>query len=447
MTADNTQSVPHLTTALNGPLQKLETHLLAHQAEIETWFRTEWLRSPAPFYASVDLRNAGFKLAPVDTNLFPAGFNNLNPDFEPLSVQAVHSAMERWLPSAMRVLLIPESHSRNINYLESVAALRDVLSKAGLEVRIGSLMEDLAIPKKLPLPSGRTLRLEPVTRQGARVGVEDFSPCFVLLNNDLSGGIPAILRGLEQTVIPPLGLGWSERLKSTHFHHYRDVAREFASMVDIDAWLIDPLFRNCGEISFMNREGEDCLADNVEGLLAMIRRKYREFKVDKPPFVIVKADAGTYGMAVMTVHSSDQLRALNRKQRTRMSATKGGQVVSRVIMQEGVYTFETWGTRQVVAEPVVYLIDRHVVGGFYRVHTERGDTENLNAPGARFEPLAFAGSCITPDRSREPDAHPNRFYAYGVIARLATLAAAREMAEQEARQEECPDEPELAREA
>ena len=31
---------------------------------------------------------AGFKLAPVDMNLFPAGFNNLNPAFLPLSVEA-----------------------------------------------------------------------------------------------------------------------------------------------------------------------------------------------------------------------------------------------------------------------------------------------------------------------------------------------------------------------
>ena len=46
----------------------------------------------------------------------------------------------------------------------------------------------------------------------------------------------------------------------------------------------------------------------------------------------------------------------------------------------------------------------------------------------RFEPLAFAESCITPDPARDPDAEPNRFYAYGVVARLALLAAARELA-------------------
>jgi glutamate--cysteine ligase len=46
-----------------------------------------------------------------------------------------------------------------------------------------------------------------------------------------------------------------------------------------------------------------------------------------------------------------------------------------------------------------------------------------------FEPLAFVESCITPCKESEPDAQPNRFYAYGVIARLALLAAARELAD------------------
>jgi glutamate--cysteine ligase len=49
----------------------------------------------ALLFGSVDLRNAGFKLAPVDTNLFPGGFNNLNPAFLPLCVQAAMSAIEK----------------------------------------------------------------------------------------------------------------------------------------------------------------------------------------------------------------------------------------------------------------------------------------------------------------------------------------------------------------
>ena len=144
---------------------------------------------------------------------------------------------------------------------------------------------------------------------------------------------------------------------------------------------------------------------------------------------MVKADAGTYGMGVIMVHSEQEIRDLNRKQRTKMASGKGGQQITKVILQEGVYTFETWGDNQAAAEPVVYMMDHFVVGGFYRIHTGRGPDENLNAPGMEFEPLAFAECCNNPDINRAPDAHPNRFYAYGVIARLALLAAAREVAE------------------
>lgn len=428
MGIDHSSGVPHLTTVLTGPLLKLERHLLERQASIETWLRAQWLETPAPFYASVDLRNAGFKLAPVDTNLFSAGFNNLNPAFMPLCIQAVQSAVERICPRASKLLLIPESHTRNLFYLESLATLHEILSKAGFEVRLGSLIEDLSSPLDVALPSGRTVHLEPLLRKGDRVGVANFFPCMVLLNNDLSSGRPAILEDLEQPVVPPLDLGWSNRLKSDHFRHYRQVAQECAELIDIDPWLIDPLFRQCGEINFMKREGEECLATNVDALLKSIQRKYDEYDLDKKPFVIVKADAGTYGMGIMTIHATDEIYELNRKQRTHMAATKGGQSVTQVIIQEGVYTFETWGDVQAVAEPVVYMIDRFVVGGFYRVHTARGVDENLNAPGMQFEPLAFAEPCNNPDPNKSPDANPNRFYAYGVIARLALLAAAREIA-------------------
>jgi glutamate--cysteine ligase len=267
-----------------------------------------------------------------------------------------------------------------------------------------------------------------VVRKNDKLMVEDFEACFVLLNNDMSSGEPEILKGLKQPVVPPPAIGWAHRRKSDHFAHYYKIAREFSTLIDIDPWLIDPLFRKCGKIDFQKREGEECLAKNVGQLLEQIQQKYDEYKIDQPPFVIVKADAGTYGMGIMTVKSVDEVRDLNRKQRNKMARIKEGQSVSEVIVQEGVYTFETWGTQQAVAEPVVYMIDHSVVGGFYRVHTGRGTNENLNAPGMQFEPLAFAESCALPDPKMAPDANPNRFYAYGVIARLALLAAARELA-------------------
>jgi len=164
----------------------------------------------------------------------------------------------------------------------------------------------------------------------------------------------------------------------------------------------------------------------TEVLLDKIGAKYREYGIPEKPFAIVKADAGTYGMGIMTVRDVSEVTGLNRKQRNKMAVGKEGLEVSSVIIQEGVPTFES--IHDAIAEPVVYMIDRFVVGGFYRVHTSRGKDENLNAPGAQFVPLAFEAPCI-PDLGEPVGCAPNRFYAYGVVARLAQLAAAIEVEE------------------
>jgi glutamate--cysteine ligase len=418
--------VPHLTTALTGPLLDLEQRFLAAQPVIEHWFRTQWLERAIPFYTSVDLRNCGFKLAPVDTNLFPGGFNNLNPDFLPLCVQAAQSAIEKICPEARGVLLIPENHTRNLYYLENVAQIALILRRAGLMVRIGSLLPGLFQPSTLALPGGGTLTLEPLQRKGNRLALDDFDPCVVLLNNDLSAGVPPILQNLEQTVLPPLAAGWATRRKSHHFAAYDRVAAEFAELIGIDPWLINPYFSVCGGMDFISHAGEDSLAAQVEDILGRMRVKYAEYGVTDAPFVIVKADAGTYGMGVMTVKDAGEVRNLNRKQRNKMAVGKEGMQVHEVLVQEGVYTFES--IRDAVAEPVVYMVDHYVVGGFYRVHTERGVDENLNAPGMRFVPQAFESCCAFPNQNCPPgEIMPNRFYAYGVVARLALLAAAAEL--------------------
>src|SRR6478736_8510813 len=194
--------VPHLTTALTGPLQDIERRILERMPEIERWLRTQWQEHTVPFYASVDLRNAGFKLAPVDTNLFPGGFNNLNPAFLPLCVQAIQAAVERVCPDARGVLLVPENHTRNQFYLANVATLEGILRQAGMNVRIGTLIPDIKAPTIIEVPGGRQITLEPIVRDGRRVGLDGFDPCMVLLNNDLSAGPPAVLQRIDQPVAP-----------------------------------------------------------------------------------------------------------------------------------------------------------------------------------------------------------------------------------------------------
>ena len=140
------------------------------------------------------------------------------------------------------------------------------------------------------------------------------------------------------------------------------------------------------------------------------------------PFVVVKTDNGAPGLGAVTVRDPRDLDAIVKSGKAGARSLPTGEV----IIQEGVLTHEH--INEAVAEPVVYMVDRYVVGGFYRVHAERGIDEDLSAPGSSFVPLAFEESGRLPQPGVKPGASaPNRFYMYGVIGRLAMLAASYEL--------------------
>jgi len=138
-----------------------------------------------------------FKLNPNFDLTGVVVFNNLNPDFMPLCVQAMMVAVEKICPDTHSLLLIPENHTRNIFYLQNVAVLQTILRHTGMNVRVGTLLPEISKASTIDLPNGNSLMLEPVQREGNRLVLENFDPCAVLLNNDLSTGAPDILQNLE----------------------------------------------------------------------------------------------------------------------------------------------------------------------------------------------------------------------------------------------------------
>lgn len=389
----------------------LETYFLTHRSQIEQWFHAQTQVLPVPFYSSVDVRDAGFKISAIDTNLFPAGFNNL--PLEPIvqygkrlaETLAVH------YPGVKQVLLIPESHTRNMLYFEHLYALVRILEAAGLTVRIGCLSPMLTQPIHKELPSGHTLYLEPLVRNGSALGVADYSPDYILLNHDLSSGVPSELVGLTQTLIPPIAMGWHQRSKSTHFTHYNALAQGLGEHLGIDPWLISAKHTRCEAIDFMAKTGLEALQETAAGLLAEVTACYRAHGVSHRPFLVLKANQGTYGMAVMMIQDPAELATINRKKRTHMATLKGGSRVSDVLIQEGVPSAIALNTHQTTAEPVLCLAGDTVLNGFYRLHKNKGSYENLNSPGMSFQPMA----------AEEPSYH------HQVAARLAALAAGQEI--------------------
>ena len=82
----NIKSIAEYTKSFTN--EELHSSIIKNHMKIEAWFRNQWIKYPAPFYTSIDIRNSGYKIAPVDTNLFPAGFNNLDKDLEFLYISA-----------------------------------------------------------------------------------------------------------------------------------------------------------------------------------------------------------------------------------------------------------------------------------------------------------------------------------------------------------------------
>ena len=386
--------VPHLVTALTGSIGELEQRILDSMPAIERWFRLEWMEHTPPFYCAVDVRNAGYKLAPTDTDLFPHDWNLLTPAMIPLAVQAAMAAIEKICPEARNLLIVPQSRNTNPAYWSNIAQLQRIFHAAGLNVGVGSISPDVKERINIPLPDGETLPLEPALRTNGRLLLKDFDPCTILLNNPLRTGIPGILEELHtQFMLPPLHAAWVIRRKNVHARCLEEITRRFGKLIGVDHWLLAPLFDHRPQVDFSNTSDRDALAEQVDALLTKIRRKHKEYGIKEKPFVVLKADDDNPALGSVPIRDGKEVHNLYIN--APIPAT------CDIFLQEGLENLTT--------NPVVYTIDRYVVGGFQRTGTDGIDGGI---------PLAFA----------KPSASmPNRFYMYGVMGRLAMLAASYEL--------------------
>lgn len=415
-----TTSITARTAA--STLAPITQQLAQQRDQIESWFVQQWQQTPPPIYASVDVRDSGFKLAPVDTNLFPAGFNNLSAEDQLHASTAAYDIINQLIPGCQRILLMAENHSRNVYYLENLAHLQLILQAAGFSVKLGTLTGE---NHRVSSASGASLSLETPTRSANTIQLAGFVPDLILLNNDLAEGVPSLLTGISQTILPPMQLGWHQRLKSQHFQQYNQVCQRFASAIHLDPWVLNSLFNRCTAVDFMARTGENCLLVKTTQLLEAITQKYQSYHLTQKPYVVIKADAGTYGMGILTVETAEAIAQLSRKKRSHMMRTKGNRAIQQVILQEGVSSVTRW--QETVAEPVIYLFGSKVIGGFYRTHATRNAQENLNTPGMQLHPFHFGKINQLTQYALIQNSNASQLYAYGVVARLAALAATGEV--------------------
>lgn len=369
---------------------------------------------PIPIYSSVDIREGALKYAPIDHNLFPAGFNNLcYQDLEESGIQFL-KAINQISASIKSVAIIPESHTKNLFYLDHLAYLSKLITDQDLEVNFISLDQNLLTgdQNKIELTSAEGHSITIIRARVLNdkiVYADNVTADLILLNNDQSSPIDISWEKIKTPVIPSPLLGWHLRHKIEYFECYKKIADEFCEKYSINPNLIQAQFTKLCNIDFSNATGLSELATSVDKL-----------KQDLPAAskVFIKASQGTYGMGISVVSSGEEVLKMNRKARKKMDVGKNNKKFTSSLIQEGVDT--VLKIDDVPGEITIYLINGISTGGFIRGNKLKDATANLNSKGMFFKKL-----CISD--LKQKNLYKAKEATYSIIARLATLAAGLEI--------------------
>jgi glutamate--cysteine ligase len=406
------------------------TCIQRQQEEVHQWLLTHEKRY-TPFYSSVDIRDAGFKIAVVDTNLFPAGFNNLCEHGLADAEAIIKKAILARVPNAANILIVAEEHTRNSWYLENIRILQEIIIKAGFNAKIAnffshdtSLCELGSGAVELETATGQMVKVYCFKRVLEKIKHNDADFDMIILNNDLSAGIPEELNQINIPIFPSIHAGWHSRLKSEHFRHANGLMKEFASITGLDPWQFSCLYEVVNDVDVNAESDLKRLYAAAVKLFEDIQNKYNEHHVDSKPFIFIKADSGTYGMGVVPIEDPGQILELNRKKRNDLLRGKDAQAITHFLLQEGVPTIHRIEGNP--CEVCLYQIDNNFVGGFYRYHETKGSRENLNSPGG----MAFQKMCPHLDKYGKDCGirhNLNIFDIYRILGRIAGVAAADEI--------------------
>ncbi len=400
--------------------QEFEEFICHHWNTVNEWIDKAQSGIPQPLTSSVDVRESKTKFAPVDHNMYPAGFNNVCSKDLLHCADRFREVFDKIKPGLNRVGLLPESHTKNKYYLDHLHHLKTTLESTDADVKIFSPDENLFAETgahKIELESQSGHKIEIFKAQVmdgqfiCTIPDVTFNFDVVVLNNDQSEPLKVDWKSIKTPVHPSPFVGWYKRQKIHHFMHYRKVANEFATHFGINPDLIQAHFSQIEQVDFETKEGLDILGDEVDNFLKTL---------PEGSSVFVKASQGTYGMGISVVSSGDEIRSMNRKGRNKMDVGKNNLKFTSVLIQEGVETIVKYD--EAPAEVTIYLVNGKSSGGFMRANPLKGTQANLNSQG-----MIYRKFCIS-DIKQDCD-HQIKEGVYSVIARLSVLAGAYEMKE------------------
>jgi glutamate--cysteine ligase len=331
---------------------------LTYGSDILDWIKKKdsTINGESILYSSIDVRESKFKIAPVDINLFPSGFNNF-PD----KIDLLRDSFRDRFGDNLKIGLLVENFTRNQNYLDNVDVLKNSLNACQL------LTID---PDSMKVIKFQDEEL---------VDLDNFD--LIVLNNDLNSGCPEALSSQDK-VIPSPKLGWYQRRKHIHLGLYNQLIDEMCCdlKLDADPWMLKTIIDRCENVDFRHKKGLEELSEKVSKTLVIIEEKYKKHSItDCKPHVFVKANNGTFGMGIMIVESPEEILSINKRTRHSMSILKHGVSNLDVVIQEGIPT--TLTTFNAPSENVLYSVNNELIGSLIRYNQNKDDKSNLNAVG------------------------------------------------------------------
>jgi glutamate--cysteine ligase len=395
----------------------LHEKFLSKSDDICDWFQKKTGEAKYPIYSSYDIRDAGYKMANVDANIYPAGFNNICPADKETSPELFKKYITAHYKDVKRVLLVPEEHTGNAFYWENAITIKELMEQAGYEVRVG-FAKNLEGPTEMVSATGKKLPVESAMPGSSLIA--SYKPDLIVSNNDFSDPHEEWGQAMSIPMNPPRELGWYQRKKSRYFKHYNDLVSEFFSVVGEDPFSFRVETEEFAHFDINSEDSRKELADRVDNFLEKLRQEYSRRGIEQNPFVFVKNNSGTYGLAVIKVESGKDVLEWTYKSRKKMKAAKGGRDVEEVIIQEGIPSVVK--ADGATAEPVIYMVGCELAGGFLRTHLEKTDTESLNSPGAVYKRLCVSDLSVRPEKCPSEN-------VYGWSAKLGLLAISKEAEE------------------
>ncbi len=379
---------------------------------INDFFKSKFSKYPWIIYSSVDIRNAGFKITPIDANVFPAGFNNMCDIDKDNSSEIFKKCIKERYGDIKTILLLTEDNTRNLFYWDNVYTIYSIVREAGFEclISMATHMEKASITTS----SGRTLQLSDVEIQdGIAIADSQYKVDLILSNNDFTLK-NNLLENIQQPLNPPYLMGWFNRKKSIHLEYYHKVVNELCCLLDIDPWH----FSLKSQVIAADKLELEKLFQTSKQVMEEITKDYQDRQIKSKPFLFVKNNSGTYGMGVIPLKNPEDILKWGKKEKARIKTGKLKSIIHELIIQEGVPSCLSTDEGY-IAEPVIYMIGDSLVGGFLRTHGKKSKTDNLNSPGSVFKKFCMTDMQLPQSGNYTED-------VYAIIARLSAVAIAME---------------------